>query len=366
MVEFFCFELRHSLIIEKYGFFSKENMSFFALISAWHKAKIDYILCSFFDVDFLYFHCIILHHDPVLISEIETLFLAHSDHRVVVDATLGLGGHAQMFVSHMSPGDIFIGIDRDQDNLDIARDNLVHVQAGKPGVQIELLHASFADIDTILDEPWIWDIDFILYDLGVSSAHYDDGDRWFSIRYDAPLDMRFDRSIGRTARDIVMTSSEYELRDLMFRYADEKKSVHIARAIVEARKTQSIDTTFDLLEIIRWSSYDKDSPKRVFQALRIAVNAEFEHIEISIKKAIDKLKIGGQIAVISFHSIEDRIVKNLFTPYLTGTIDEFTWQTIIPPRLIKYNKKPILPTELEIDKNPRSRSAKLRVLIRTH
>ncbi len=229
---------------------------------------------------------------------------------------------------------------------------------------IDLIHASFADIDTILDEKWIQEIDFILYDLGVSSAHYDDGERGFSIRYDAPLDMRFDRTTGRTARDLVMTTSEYELRDLMWRYADEKKSVHIARAIVENRKIKSIDTTFDLLEIIRWSSYDKDSPKRVFQALRIAVNAEFEHIEISIKKAIEKLSIGGQIAIISFHSIEDRIIKNLVTPYLTGTIDELTGQTIIPARLAKYNKKPILPIELEIDKNPRSRSAKLRVLTR--
>lgn len=290
--------------------------------------------------------------------------MARSGPRVVVDATLGLGWHARMFVSHMSPGDVFVGFDRDWDNLDIARDNLKQIQDTQSDIQIELIHSSFADIDTVLDAKWIGNIDFILYDLGVSSAHYDEGTRGFSIRYDAPLDMRFDRTTGRTARDLVMTASEYELRDLMFRYADEKKSVHIARAIVEARKTKSIDTTYDLLEIIRGSSYDKDSPKRVFQALRIAVNAEFEHIEISIKKAIDRLSISWQIAIISFHSIEDRIVKSLVTPYLTGTIDDFTGQTRIPARLAKYNKKPILPTELEIDRNPRSRSAKLRVLTR--
>jgi len=136
--------------------------------------------------------------------------------------------------------------------------------------------------------------------------------------------MRFDRTQGRTARDLVMTLSEYELRDLMFRYADEKKAVHIARAIVETRKTQSIDTTFSLVDIIRKASYDDHSPKRVFQALRIAVNEEFEHIENSIKKSIDRLSIGGKIAIISFHSIEDRIVKNILTPYLTGTIDDYT------------------------------------------
>ena len=263
----------------------------------------------------------------------------------------------------MSSGDVFVGIDRDQDNLALARENLDTVA---PTVTKHLVHSSFADIDTILENLNLPEISFILYDLGVSSAHYDDGDRGFSIRYDAPLDMRFDRTQGRTARDLVMTLSEYELRDLMFRYADEKKAVHIARSIVEIRKTQSIDTTFDLLDIIKKASFDDHSPKRVFQALRIAVNAEFEHVEISIKKAIDQLAIWGYIAIITFHSIEDRIVKNLLTPYLTGTIDDITGQTIIPARLTKYNKKPILPTELEIDKNPRSRSAKLRVLKRSY
>lgn len=311
---------------------------------------------SIFLSDFL------LHHDPVLISEIEAIFLDNSLHSCVVDATLGLGGHSKMFCSHMKQGDHFIGIDRDRDNLAIAQDNLANTPTW---VHKNLVHSSFAEIDTIIQDLGLESIDFILYDLGVSSAHYDDGDRGFSIRFDAPLDMRFDRTQGKTARDLVMHMSEYELRDLMFKYADEKKAVHIARAIVEVRKTKSIDTTFDLLEIIKSSSYDDHSPKRVFQALRIAVNAEFEHVETSIKKSIDKLSLGGRIAIITFHSIEDRIVKNLLTSYLTGTIDDFTGQTIVPSRLSKYNKKPILPTEKEIADNPRSRSAKLRVLTRT-
>ncbi len=280
-------------------------------------------------------------------------------YHTVVDATLGLGGHASMFVSHMYVGDTFIGIDRDKDNLELAKCKMQNAKC-----KLNLVHSSFSHIDTILDDLNTTSIDFILYDLGVSSAHYDDGVRGFSIRFDAPLDMRFDRTQGRTARDLVMMLSEYELRDLMFRYADEKKAVHIARAIVETRKTRSIDTTFDLVEIIGKASYDDHSPKRVFQALRIAVNEEFEHIENSIKKSIDRLSVGGKIAIISFHSIEDRIVKNILTPYLTGTIDDYTGQTIIPPRLAKYNKKPILPTEKEIIDNPRSRSAKLRVLTR--
>ena len=262
----------------------------------------------------------------------------------------------------MTEQDVFIGIDRDWDNLALAQENLKNT----PWARQHLIHASFADIDTISDILHIESLDFILYDLGVSSAHYDDGERGFSLRYDAPLDMRFDRTQGHTAHDLVMTLSEYELRDLMFRYADEKKAVHIARSIVEIRKTKSIDTTFDLLHIIQQASYDDHSPKRVFQALRIAVNREFEHIETSLKKSIEKLSIGWQIAVISFHSIEDRIIKNLFAPYLIWTIDDLTGQTIIPPRLTKYNKKPILPSEKEITENPRSRSAKLRVLTRTN
>lgn len=336
-------------------------MSFFRRTLAWQKAKNDYILLQFISVELLFFDCFLLHHDPVLISEIETIFLDKSPHSCVIDATLGLWWHAKMFCSHMGQGDQFIGIDRDRDNLEIAQNNLVDTPLW---IQKHLIHSSFADIDEILDNLSIPSIDFILYDLGVSSAHYDDGDRGFSIRFDAPLDMRFDRTQGRTARDLVMSLSEYELRDLMFRYADEKKAVHIARAIVETRKTRSIDTTADLVEVIGKASYDDHSPKRVFQALRIAVNAEFEHIETSIKKSIDKLSIGWRIAIISFHSIEDRIVKNILTPYLNGTIDDFTWQTIVPARLSKYNKKPILPTEKEISENPRSRSAKLRVLTR--
>lgn len=187
----------------------------------------------------------------------------------------------------MLADDILVGIDRDRDNLELARSKMQY-----PKCRTELVHASFADINSILDDHRISGIDFILYDLGVSSAHYDDGERGFSIRYDAPLDMRFDRTTGRTARDLVMTASEYELRDLMWKYADEKKSVHIARGIVEARKTRSIDTTFELLDIIRGSSFDRDSPKRVFQALRIAVNSEFEHIERSLTQAIARLSLG--------------------------------------------------------------------------
>ncbi len=178
--------------------------------------------------------------------------------------------------------------------------------------------------------------------------------------------MRFDRTCGKTARDLIYSLDKRELMQIFFRYADEKKALFVAQAIIEARKMMDIDTTGKLLEIIKGSSFDQKSPLRVFQALRIAVNDEFGHIERSLASAINHLNIGGRIAVITFHSIEDRLVKNIFAEYLTGTIDDITGQMIIPPRLRKVTKKPIEPTETEITRNPRSRSAKLRIVERIH
>lgn len=226
-----------------------------------------------------------------------------------------------MMLAHAPQGSLFIGIDRDSDNLTSAEKRLGH---SGDGVEKFFCHDSFVHIDDILTRVHATEVDFALYDLGVSSAHYDDGDRGFSIRSDAPLDMRFDRTGGKTARDLIMNMSEYELRDIMVRYADEKKAFFIARAIVESRKQQDIKTTFDLIEIIHSSSYDPNSVKRVFQALRIAVNDEFGHIETSLEKMIDRLSIGGILAVITFHSIEDRLVKSIFSRYLTPQIDEVT------------------------------------------
>lgn len=230
-----------------------------------------------------------------------------------------------------------------------------------PDIVYHSIHASFAELSHICNEYRIPNIDFILYDLGVSSAHYDDGERGFSLRYDAPLDMRFHRSAGQTAHDIIMKADASFLKKIFWEYADEKKAHFIAEAIVQERQHRDIATTFALRDIIEKSSFDKKSPIRVFQALRIAVNDEFAHMTTSFTQAIERLSIGGIIAVITFHSIEDRIVKQFFAPYTISPKDDITGQDLYTPKLKKLTRKPILPTEAEITSNPRARSAKLRL-----
>lgn len=202
----------------------------------------------------------------------------------------------------MSDKDIFVGIDRDSDNLALAR---TYLDASSPFVTKHLVHSSFSNIDNILDDLDIQDISFILYDLGVSSAHYDDGKRGFSIRYDAPLDMRFDRTQGHTARDLIMTLSEYDLRTLLFRYADEKKAVHIARSIIESRKIKSIDTTFELLEIIKMRVMMIILQSEFFRLFALpsimSLNISNDH---SKKQSID---LQSEDISLSSHSILSRI-----------------------------------------------------------
>jgi 16S rRNA (cytosine1402-N4)-methyltransferase len=239
------------------------------------------------------------------------------------------------------------------------------LQATFAGKSVEIIQSDFhAASQTLASKGRSYDV--ILADLGVSSPHLDNAGRGFSISADGPLDMRFDRTHGQTARDLVMHLEDRELVRIFSLYGEEKKSWFIANEIIKRRKVEPIDTTEKLVEIIRSASYDDKSPLRVFQALRIAVNEEFAHIEKSLKQALELLEVGGLIAVITFHSLEDRLVKNIFSPYLEDTIDPVTGQIREKARFAKYTKKPIIPTEKEVENNPRSRSAKMRVIKRIY
>lgn len=302
-------------------------------------------------------------HTPVLFQEVKSFFLQKNyESPIVVDATLGLWWHAEMFCENMR-GWIFFWFDRDTENFNRAKE---HLEKLSKTIQKIYIPESFESLKVRLNDYDIKGIDSILYDLWVSSVHYDDPLRGFSIREDWPLDMRFDRRKGKTAEDLIASLDVRELSKLFEIYGEEKKSWFIANAIIEARKTIKIDTTKKLLDIIEKSSFDKKSPIRVFQALRIAVNEEFSHIESSLKQALSLLNVGWIIMVITFHSLEDRLVKQLFASYLEDVIDDVTWQIIEKAHFKKFTKKPIEPTEQEISLNPRSRSAKLRVIERLY
>lgn len=299
-------------------------------------------------------------HDPVLLESVLEIFRkSDTKKHIVVDATLGLGWHASEMCKSLEKDDIFVGFDRDKENLEKAENYIKSVQKNIDPI---LIHSSFSNLKEELKGRNIDHIDFILYDLWVSSVHYDEAERGFSLRADGPLDMRFDRTTWKTASEMIHTMDIRELSKNFTLYGEEKKSWFIAQAIGKARAIKKIETTFELIDIIEKSSFDKKSPLRVFQAIRIVLNEEFQHIEDSLSQALELLSVGWKIAVITFHSLEDRLIKNIFAKYLEDTIDEITGQIKIKSHYKKYTKKPIEPTDIEIAKNPRSRSAKMRVI----
>jgi 16S rRNA (cytosine1402-N4)-methyltransferase len=277
-----------------------------------------------------------------------------------VDCTLGLGGHSEAILM-MSDATNVMGIDQDDEALELAKQRLA-----KFGDRVTLVKSNFSAIKDVIDEP----VDGILADLGVSSLQLDSETRGFSFRYDAPLDMRMDTaSGGRTVAKLLESIDETELANIIYRYGEERHSRRIARRIVEKRKAgEPVKTTTELAELVkrsvRFNPKDKIHPAtRTFQALRIAVNGELEILEQFVKDAVDVLKTEGRLAIITFHSLEDRIVKHAF--------QRLAGKCICPPRqpvctcgAVKkveiLTKKPILPTEAEQKQNPRSRSAKLR------
>jgi 16S rRNA (cytosine1402-N4)-methyltransferase len=288
-----------------------------------------------------------LTHDPVLLEE-ALLFLRPERGGTYVDCTLGLGGHTGALVARGATR--VIGIDRDAEALAGAKERLAPV-AGR----VELVHADYRALPAVLSERGITAVDGILADLGVSSLQFDSEGRGFSFRRDEPLDMRMDRSHGPTAADLVNAARETELADVIFRYGEDRQSRRIARAIVASRPVM---TTGELAAIVRraipgrgWQRIDPAT--RTFQAIRIWVNGELEDLDRFVRTAAAHLAPAARLCVISFHSLEDRIVKHTMRS-LSAEDRELRILT----------KKPMVPDEAEIRRNPRSRSAKLRAIER--
>lgn len=302
-------------------------------------------------------------HRPVLLREcIEALNLRPDG--VYLDGTLGRAGHSREIVRRLTTGRL-VCIDRDQAALDAARERLDGYMD-----RVTLVHGNFGDLAALADRLSLPPVDGMLFDLGVSSPQLDDGSRGFSYMHDAPLDMRMDQSAPLTAATIVNQWPREELRRIFRQYGEERYAAQIAGAIVLARESAPIKTTFQLVNIIRSAMpaaalREKQHPaKRSFQAIRIAVNDELSAVDSMLQAAVPLLAPGGRLAVISFHSLEDRIVKNAFAGFAKGCTCPPDFPVCIcgkKPTIRLICKKPIVSGEAELEENPRARSAKLRV-----
>lgn len=308
-------------------------------------------------------------HYPVMLNEVLD-YLKPAAGEVYVDGTLGAGGYTRAILSAEKTCNV-IGFDRDQTAHDMAAK-----WKSEFGDRLTLVKSSFAHLEEELAKLGIEKVDAVILDLGVSSMQFDQGDRGFSFRFDAPLDMRMDRDNGQTAADLVNGMPEKELANLIYLYGEERKSRQIASAIVRKRTEQKIETTFQLADIIRTvvppSWKDKSDPAtRTFQALRIAVNEELNELETVLQAAENVLNENGRLIVVTFHSLEDRIVKQFLNErgkpapspsrHMPITVDDRASNRLSFSLL---TKKPVLPTEKELSENPRSRSAKLRAALR--
>ncbi len=292
-----------------------------------------------------------IEHIPVLSKQLAEQVILPPD-GVMVDATIGHGGHSYLFGQTLGSKGLLIGFDLDEKALEKAQERLKTLIC-----RVIFIHANFSQIGDELHKKGVEKVDFILADLGVSSAQLADAEFGLSFLQDMPLDMRIDKRIRRSAADIVNNLDEKSLADLIYRFGEDRASRRIARFIVQSRKSYPITTTGRLAEIVcraigraskgRWSRIHPAT--RTFQALRIAVNGEMENLEALLDSAPHVLKAGGRMAVISFQSLEDRLVKNNFRKNKSERIYEI------------ITKKPLIPTRLEISENRRSRSAKLRI-----
>lgn len=290
-------------------------------------------------------------HTPVMLREVLD-YLDLKPGKVIVDATLGTAGHAEKILERILPGGGLIGIDRDEESLAVARERLSSF-----GSACKFIHGNFADIDSLLENLKIKKVDGVLFDLGISSFQLQDAARGFSFKNEGPLDMRMDKDSYISAYDLVNNLNEEELSTLLWNFGEERWHNHIARLLVRERERQPIATTLELADIVsrsvpsryRYRHYRIHPATRTFQAVRIAVNRELEILESAINKAVAILEQKARICVISFHSLEDRVIKFAFRKAkANGLID------IVTP-------KPLTPAQSEISANPASRSSKLRV-----
>lgn len=286
-----------------------------------------------------------------------------------VDATLGGGGHSQLLASRLTTGKLW-SFDQDITAINYNKEHLAtELAEGK----VAFIQNNFRNLRDALAEVGVTEIDGIVYDLGVSSPQFDDGQRGFSYNYDAPLDMRMNQSQELTARTVVNEWDFHDLLRILSRYGEEKFAKQIARAIERQREIQPIETTFELVEVIKSAipaaarRTGGHPAKRSFQAIRIAVNDELGVVEESLAQALDMLKVGGRISVITFHSLEDRLVKTMFKEK-TAVPELPAGLPIIPdemqPDYKLVTRKPILSSEEEMANNHRAHSAKLRVIER--
>ncbi|HEX5109441.1 MAG TPA: 16S rRNA (cytosine(1402)-N(4))-methyltransferase RsmH [Vicinamibacterales bacterium] len=284
-------------------------------------------------------------HVPVMVDEVREQ-LAPARGGIFVDCTIGLGGHAQALLE--AGASRLIGLDRDQTALSMARERLMNY-----GARVELVHADFRDLGAVLDARGIGGVDGVLADLGVSSLQLDSPGRGFSFRRDEALDMRMDASSGVTAADAIAAADERTLADVIYRFGEERYARRVARAIVAARARGAIQTTGQLADIVRRAVPRRghmriDPATRTFQAVRIWINHELDGLDGFLARTVERLNVAGRLAVMTFHSLEDRIVKHtLRSLQAAGGLTVLT-------------KRPVVPSAAEIERNPRARSAKLR------
>ena len=304
-------------------------------------------------------------HVPVLYEECISNLKIRDD-GIYVDGTLGGGGHASGIAEHLSRKGMLLGIDRDADAIEAAGKRLSDMEC-----KVELVHGNYSEITDILEKLGVNGIDGALLDIGVSSFQLDNAERGFSYMHDAPLDMRMNRDDGFSAYDVINGYDKNRLTEVIRKYGEEKWASRISDFIIKRRKTGKIETTGQLVDVIKAAipaSARREGPhpaKRTFQAVRIEVNNELEQLERAIDRFCDVLLPGGRLCVITFHSLEDRIVKEAFNRRLNPCTCPKEFPVCICGKVSDVNKvtgKPIVAGEEELKRNPRARSAKLRVI----